>query len=485
MISDYNLKAVVFDDREEEAKPLIDALNYERVPNIFINFKDDSRDDKKLQNIRIVFADLIIGDSYEGEKSLDAIRATILDNIDINNGPFILVCWSKHSEHSKILEQRLLDIEPKLNFITIALDKHRYFTKIDQTGIYELKKGVSFNNISIDIVSKLKELEYLEIFLEWEKDARNSISKILNNFLDNITNAIKVKDSISGTIKKTIGKQEELTNEQKLEAFYRTLNETLSDSIENNVAPVNKHDSFLSSLDLENLDEDIKAEINSKTLFEDILDGDKTFKNGNIYSFEEFKEKFSDQVLSEVCGYDEEDIFNKEFFKHDVISELKEKDGEKETVVDRVCRTLKSAIKGDKLLGKSAFGKECKQHTKNNYKPILMEFTPSCDIANNKYLKSRLIYGYLIDSTYKCFKNSSESLYITPFHFKLHNDNFGLNSNYRLVFFIKNIFAVNPNKIKEMTPIVRARKELVTDLQHDIANHISRIGISSIDSKWN
>lgn len=82
MISDYNLKAVVFDDREEEAKPLIDALNYERVPNIFINFKDDSRDDKKLQNIRIVFADLIIGDSYEGKKSLDAIRATILDNID-------------------------------------------------------------------------------------------------------------------------------------------------------------------------------------------------------------------------------------------------------------------------------------------------------------------------------------------------------------------------------------------------------------------
>ncbi|MEY4505091.1 MAG: hypothetical protein RL154_1388, partial [Pseudomonadota bacterium] len=45
--------------------------------------------------------------------------------------------------------------------------------------------------------------------------------------------------------------------------------------------------------------------------------------------------------------------------------------------------------------------------------------------------------------------------------------------------------AVNPAKVKEMTPIIRARKELVTDLQHAIANHISRIGISSIDSKWN
>jgi hypothetical protein len=167
-----------------------------------------------------------------------------------------------------------------------------------------------------------------------------------------------------------------------------------------------------------------------------------------------------------------------------VISESKA-DDEKGTVIDRMCRTLTSAFKDGKMLGIKPFYKECKEKTKNNYYPILMEFTPSCDIANNKYLKSRLIYGYLIDSTYKCFKSSSESLYITPFHFKLHNDNFGLNSNYRLVFFIKNIFAVNPNKIKEMTPIIRARKELVTDLQHAIANHISRIGISSIDSKWN
>lgn len=485
MISSYNLKAVVFDDREDEAKPLVDALNYDRIPNIFINFKDDDREDQKqLQNIRIVFADLIVGEYAAGDDVavIEAIRASILDNISVDNGPFILVAWSKHSSLVSLLKNRILELEPKLNFLTVELDKNKYFEK-NNNDTWVQKDVNQFSIISKDIVNQLKELEYIEIFLEWEKDARNSISKILNNFLDDIADEIKVKNYISGTIKKTIGKQEELTSEQKLEAFYRTLNETLSDSIENNVAPINKHDSFLSSLDLENLDEEIKAEINSKTLFEDILDGDKTFKNGNIYSFEEFKEKFSEQVLSEVCGYREEAVFNQDFFKHDIIHEVK-KDDKNETVIDRVCRTLKSAIKDGTLQGKKAFGKECKEQTKNNYEPILMEFTPSCDIANNKYLKSRLIYGYLIDSTYKCFKNNSESLYITPFHFKLHNDDFGLNSNYRLVFFIKNIFAVNPEKIKELTPIIRARKELVTDLQHAIANHISRIGISSVDSQW-
>ncbi len=486
MISDYNLKAVVFDDREEEAKPLIDALNYERVPNVFINFKNDVRDDKKLQNIRIVFADLIVGEYASGDDTavIEAIRASILDNISVDNGPFILVAWSKHSKLVSLLKDRILEVEPKLSFLTVELDKNKYFEKNNNDDIWFQKDAKQFSIIGKDIVEQLKELEYLEIFLEWEKDARNSISKILNNFLEDISDETKVKKSISGTIKKTIGKCERLTSEQKLEAFYRTLNETLSDSIENNVAPENKHDTFLDSLDLENLDEELKAEINSKTLFEDILDDDKTFKNGNIYSFEEFKEKFSEQVLSEVCGYNEEDIFNSEFFKHDLVSEIKE-DGEKETVIDRVCKTLKSAIKDGILQGKSKFGKECKEQTKNNYHPILMEFTPACDIANNKYLKSRLIYGYLIDSKYKCFKNSSESLYITPFHFKLQNEKFGLKSNYRLVFFIKNIFAVNPLKVKEMTPIIRARKELVTDLQHAIANHISRIGISSIDGDEN
>ena len=462
MISSYNLKAVVFDDREEEAKPLIDALNYERVPNIFINFKDDDRDDKKLQNIRIVFADLIIGDSYEGEKSLDAIRTTILDNININNGPFILVCWSKHSEYSEILQRRLLEVEPSLNFITVALDKHSYFTKNDETGEYELTEGMNFHNISMDIVSKLKELEYLEIFLEWEKDARNSISKILNNFLDNISDETKVKNSISGTIKKTIGKQEELTNEQKLEAFYRTLNETLSDSIENTVAPINKHDTFLTSLDLENLDEDIKAEINSKTLFEDILNGDKTLRNGNIYSFQDFKNNFSEQVIEEICGYQDSDFFYDKIFQYSKQAKLFEKlDGE----------------------SNEDFQARHKTTMQEYVTPILMEFTPSCDIANPKnFEKSRLIFGFLIDSKYKCIKSKSESFYLTAFHFKVKNSAHSLDNNYRLALFIRNIFAVNPIKIREMTPIIKARKELVTDLQHAIASHISRIGISSIDS---
>ena len=87
----------------------------------------------------------------------------------------------------------------------------------------------------------------------------------------------------------------------------------------------------------------------------------------------------------------------------------------------------------------------------------------------------------MINSSYACLKNKSDSLYITDFHFKYKSEDRDLDGNYRLVFFIKNIFAVNPEKIKELTPMIRARKEFATDLQHAIANHISRIGISSLD----
>jgi hypothetical protein len=480
MIADYNLNALVFDDRENEAEPLIKALNYERIPNIFINFKNDDRDDKKVQNIRIIFADLIIGEYQGGEISsvVEAIRTSILDNISKENGPFILAAWSKHSDFVSTLKSRILEVEPELNFIAVKLDKNDYFEKNGE--IWDLKDGITFQNIRADIATQLQDLAHIEIFLEWEKDARNSISRILNNFLEDISNKEKIEKTVSSTIKSTLGKKITPTSKDKLDAFYHTLNSTLADSIDNNVSPETKHDSFLGTLDLDHIDQDMKAEINRKTLFEECINND--LKTGNIYSFEDFKSNFSEQVLDEICGYNEKSIFDDEFFKHDIINEIKD---EKENVIDKICNTLHTAIKNGNLLGNSKFSKECKELTKTNYYPILMEFTPSCDVANGKYLKSRLIYGYLIDSKYKCFKKSSDSLYITSFHFSLKNEKWGISSNYRLAFFIKNIFAVNPKNVREMTPIIRARKEFVTDLQHAIANHISRIGISSIDGDDN
>jgi len=166
-------------------------------------------------------------------------------------------------------------------------------------------------------------------------------------------------------------------------------------------------------------------------------------------------------------------------FRRHTEEEKKDEDG---NIILRFCKTICCP---DSLLSKRGLKKDCKEFVEQNIFPILMEFTPSCDIAQKKYLKSRLIYGVMFNSNVKCIANKSESLYITDFHFKYKDNPRNLDGNYRLAFFVKNIFAVNPEKIKELQPILRARKEFATDLQHAIANHISRIGISSLDSKWN
>ena len=178
MIADYNLKALVFDDEYSEAEPLIEALNYERIPNVYINFKNDHRDDKKIKNVRIIFTDLIVGTYISGDdnNAVEAIRAAILNNISPDNGPFILVAWSKHSELVSILRSRILEIEPLLNFVTVELSKNDYFEKSGEA--WKLQNDITFNDIGLAIKKQLMELEHIEIFLEWE----NNWSGNLNSY---------------------------------------------------------------------------------------------------------------------------------------------------------------------------------------------------------------------------------------------------------------------------------------------------------------
>ena len=461
MIADYNLNVVVFDDEYNEAKPLIEALNYERIPNVFINLGDE-RNDRKLQNIRIIFADLVFGTQVLGDNTIEPIKTRILDNISDDNGPFILVAWSKHLDLAKTLEEKILQIKRNFKFLTITLDKNDYFEI--ENDKYVLKEGMNFNTIRQDIISKIEKLKHLKLFLEWEGDVKKSISKVLNNFLSDINDTEKVNKEISATIKYTMGKQKDLSDTDKFKAFYKTMNTVLGDSMEIN--PENKADKYtalFNSLNFETFSSDEKAKINAEILFEQITDENKSLKNGNIYSFNEFKTIFGDNVVENLFNYSEKSIFEDVF-------EFKKK---------------------YKLFNKNneESQDEFENRHLNNYEslshPIILEFTPSCDITQNKLKKSRLIFGFLLDSKYKHIKKQNENLYITPFHFELKDKNLNLDSNYRLILFIKTIFAVNPDKIRKMTPIIRARKELVVDLQHAIANHISRVGVSSINGDDN
>jgi len=455
VLSEYNLKAVVFDDVEEEAKPIIDALNSERIPNIFINFEEDENEDKKIKNIRLVFADLIFGSSVSGDINMlvEPVKSAIINNISDNNGLFILIIWSKHSTHADALKARLKEAS-NLNFEMVTLDKSEYMIKNGDK--YELKDANSFQLLKENISERVNSLEYIRIFLEWERDARDSISKVLTTFIENVSEREEVKNTISSAIKSTLGKNTDVTTEEKIKSFYRTLNTTLADSIVNNSNPIEQHEEFLNTLDLKTIDDNMAAEINRKTLFENPIDNE--LKTGNIYSSEDFRGKFSDDFFNDICGYDD---------KIDNLFLYKKKECKK--IIEDVTQVNEE---------------NCKSKIYEYIYPILFEFTPFCDIATTKYDKSRLIFGYLINSKFTCIEKESDSFYITKFHFQYKDVARGLDGNYRLALFIKNIFAVNPEKVKELTPMIRARKEFATDLQHSIANHISRIGISSLDSRF-
>ena len=226
MIRNFGFNVLVFDDNYSEVKPLIKGLSEERIPHYFINFKTDKVKDKPFKNIRLIFADLILGDNISGdlEKNIEPIRKSIVNNIEEDNGPIIIVGWSKHNENLETLIRRINEAIPKIFFVPIQLEKED-FIELKDDDTYDLIEGKSHTDILNVINEKLDKLDYLKLFLQWEKDQRYSIVKTLNNFISN-----DEKDKISGILGASLGKSvRTLSREEKTYAFYETLNTILDD----------------------------------------------------------------------------------------------------------------------------------------------------------------------------------------------------------------------------------------------------------------
>lgn len=109
--------------------------------------------------------------------------------------------------------------------------------------------------------------------------------------------------------------------------------------------------------------------------------------------------------------------------------------------------------------------------------PVFLEFSPDCDFVQRNRKKLRLIFGLMYPySIYvKNKKNfKGESYIYTPIiEYK--------NVPYKVVFDLHTITGINEEALSDAKTIFRFRKELLVDIQQQIASHIARPGFFNMN----
>lgn len=440
MIRSFGFNVLVFDDNYQEVKPLIDGLTEDRIPHYFIDFKRDKIKDKPFKNVRVIFADLILGDNISGDlkNNVEPIRKSILNNIEEDNGPVVIVGWSKHNENLTTLIERINQRMPNMVCVPIRLEKTDFIELKDEEN-YGLIEGKTHNDILNAINEKLNELNYFKLFLQWEQDQKYSISKTLNSFINS-----QEKERVSGVLGASLGKSiRTLSREEKTYAFYETLNTILDDENDH----INHHsDVFelfdnITESDIRNLDKSLKYELNTKFMIANTLSPTILYP-GNVFKLDE---KYFDKFDGFEHGC-KKSKFDK-FLRGEVLVPCKDDEG-----------IGKKTAKYKDLLSKIV--------------PIALEYTAFCDFAQGKTKKVKIALGYLFPSEYEEYiLKKTEYLYITS--------SFNLEGTiYKMILNFHHTFSFQESILNDLEMLFRVRKEVLNDIQHKLAHYISRPGIN-------
>lgn len=414
-----NGRVVVIDDEIKEGLPLINALSKNGIPTTYFSGKLKELPETPLEDVRIVFLDIVL-DETEGQSDktkISKIIGVMKRIIGNENGPYILIIWSKHNE---LVE----DIKIKLNWnqpvLTLNLEKWK--CKDEEDG-FDLKK------IENKLETEFGNAGIFQLFLLWENIAHQSSGGLINEFTsfykhdnkyDNDWNK-NLTDVFSHLARAYRGKKLDINAETEIpKNGFLAFNGAYSDTFENAIRGYDYSKlkiQFNADAEVSN---DICAKINKKLLLSSYSShqAEQVVQPGNVY-------------------------FN----------------GEKEGG----CLCLKDLFYGD-----------ISEADKSKIEYIMLEVSPSCDFAQDKWKLSRLLPGLLWPSGQaKKIKTTPDYVYASP----VLDWN---NKSWKLVFDFRYLTARSFDELNGREPKFRIRHELLVDIQSHLARHINRPGVFSI-----
>jgi len=411
-------RVVVIDDKPDGSLPLVKVLSKDKISVTYFTGRREELPVQPFSDVRLVFLDIVLegAEGTDDKTKLSIATGVIGQIIDKDNGPFILVPWTKHRELIKEMEGRLKEE----NYQPIVTDLQKYEFKDDKTGKY----NYNLQKIGEKLKERLENLSIFEIFILWENIVQNSASSIVNEF----SKLVEFNKDWNGKLKNIFYKLAEASagrtldinsSQEVLKNALFTFDGIFADTLEKNI-----HEEHYNEIDLSSresgVEEGIKGKINSKL----IIDGSGLggFYPGNVYKIDE------NNYINEALNTSN-------------IGEINE--------------------------------------IKNMSIPIIVEVSPLCDFVQDKIKLSRIVKGFLcpievqIDGTaiktYKKLKSNAYFLYISPV-IEYNEKPYRLVIDFR--YFSAKSIDENGNRL-----IFRLRKDILSDIQTKLSSHINRPGV--------
>ena len=124
-------RVVVIDDKSNEGFPLIKVLSKDKISVTYFTGRKEELPEQPFLDVRLVFLDIVLegAEGTDDKTKLSIATGVIKGIVHKDNGPFILVAWTKHKELIEEMEKRL----KKEKYRPIAVDLQKYEFKDNKT----------------------------------------------------------------------------------------------------------------------------------------------------------------------------------------------------------------------------------------------------------------------------------------------------------------------------------------------------------------
>ncbi len=519
MVLPENGSVVIIDNQPEEALPILGALSKHGISATY--YKGNSPEELPkcpMQLVRLVFLDLQLIETSD-ENHIAKHVANVLDKIiSHDNGPYILVIWSKnYAKYGEVVQSEIgsLDhLKPVciLNFnkrdcliekTSNKIDNSEFlgevfeniagrFSEEDEVAIKESITRALNNHYITEYEAKLEAIEIIEMHLKSElKKAgvfhlfvlwENLIKKSSASSINGISSSIEMNDFWEENMRDVILRmakaqtgQNEISKETALKASLSTLTYSFSEEIDSNV----RDSEFPSYIDLSN-----------QFIF-------STKNNADTYGIQEFED--SSDIKCRLIKNGE--IIQSPIKKaklNNLSASFSEPD---KSIVQRMTTTYLSipfhintklhieTNPTNELTPGNIYTIELEASKKEHYLAtyfdkvsslpidqiifIELEISPICDYAQIKWKKSRLVSGILYPSDLSPKSQDKNLFKIEP--------TFLINGKaYKMIFDFHLFKSLDLDVVKQRKIMLKLKRELLLDIIANLSGHVNRPGIAFV-----